>query len=150
MCPGRREREGAEVTQRRKQSRQGPSSPRGHRRGQGELEALVLSALRQAPGPVTAGWVQERLGMEFAYTTVMTILTRLHTKGVVSREREGRAFAWLATSDEAGLAALRMRRVLDSESDRGAVLARFVTGLSSDDEVVLRELLREAAEEPEE
>lgn len=139
------------MTQRRKQSQEGPSSPRGgHRRAQGELEALVLSVLRQAPGPVTAGWIQERLGMEFAYTTVMTILTRLHTKGVVSREREGRAFAWLATSDEAGLAALRMRRVLDSESDRGAVLARFVTGLSSDDEVLLRELLRDAAEEPEE
>lgn len=123
-------------------------APRGHRRAQGELEALVLTALRQAPAPATAGWVQERLGMEFAYTTVMTILTRLHAKGAVSREREGRAFAWRATSDEAGLAALRMRRVLDSESDRGAVLARFVTGLSSDDELLLRELLRHSVEEP--
>lgn len=137
------------MTQRRKQSQEAPSSPRGQRRAQGELEALVLSVLRQAPTPVTAGWVQERLGMEFAYTTVMTILTRLHTKGVVSREREGRAFAWRAISDEAGLAAVRMRRVLEGESDRGAVLARFVTGLSSADEVLLRELLREATEEPE-
>ncbi|MEU7472890.1 BlaI/MecI/CopY family transcriptional regulator, partial [Streptomyces sp. NPDC044984] len=30
------------------------------RRGQGELEALVLAALREAGGPATAGWVQER------------------------------------------------------------------------------------------
>ncbi|MCT2588834.1 BlaI/MecI/CopY family transcriptional regulator [Streptomyces sp. N2-109] len=134
------------MTQGRKHGRQSPSPPHGHRRAQGELEALILSALREAPAPVTAGWVQEHLGMEFAYTTVMTILTRLHTKGVVSRERDGRAFAWRATSDEAGLAALRMRRVLDSESDRGAVLARFVTGLSSDDELLLRGLLRETAE----
>ncbi len=117
----------------------------GRRRGQGELEGLVLSALTQAAGPVTAGWVQERLGLDLAYTTVVTILTRLHAKGAVSRNREGRAFAWCATSDEAGLAAIRMRRVLEGEADRGAVLARFVTGLSADDESVLRELL-EAAE----
>lgn len=101
----------------------------------------MLSALAQAPGPVTAGWLQERLGLDLAYTTIMTILTRLHAKGAVSREREGRAFAWRAVSDEAGLAALRMRRVLDGETDRGAVLARFVTGLSAGDESVLRELL---------
>ncbi|WP_247597650.1 BlaI/MecI/CopY family transcriptional regulator [Streptomyces sp. RKND-216] len=111
------------------------------RRGQGELEGLVLSALAQAPGPVTAGWLRERLALDLAYTTIMTILTRLHAKGAVSREREGRAFAWRALSDEAGLAALRMRRVLDGETDRGAVLARFVTGLSEGDESVLRELL---------
>jgi predicted transcriptional regulator len=136
------------VTQRRKHGQQDPSPApaRGQRRAQGELEALVLSVLHQAPAPVTAGWVQERLGVELAYTTVMTILTRLHAKGVVTRQREGRAFAWRATSDEAGLAALRMRRVLESESDRGAVLARFVTGLSSDDELLLRALLKETAE----
>lgn len=118
----------------------------GRRRAQGELEALVLSALHREAGPVTAGRLQERLGKELAYTTVMTILTRLHAKGVVSRERTGRAFVWRATSDEAGLAALRMRRVLEGESDRGAVLARFVTGLSSDDELLLRDLLGEAAD----
>ncbi|MYS48657.1 BlaI/MecI/CopY family transcriptional regulator, partial [Streptomyces sp. SID6013] len=43
---------------------------RPRRRGQGELEALVLSALREADGPATAGWVQERLGGDLAYTTV--------------------------------------------------------------------------------
>lgn len=32
------------------------------RRGHGELETLVLAALRAAEGPVTAGWMQERLG----------------------------------------------------------------------------------------
>ncbi|MCX4514609.1 BlaI/MecI/CopY family transcriptional regulator [Streptomyces sp. NBC_01619] len=118
-------------------------SPR--RRGQGELEAQVLAALRQAPGPVTAAWVQERLGGDLAYTTVMTILTRLHAKGAVARERAGRSFAWTAVADEAGLAALRMRRVLDAEADREAVLASFVTALSARDERLLRELL---AQEP--
>lgn len=114
---------------------------RSGRRGQGELEALVLAALREADGPATAGWVQERLGADLAYTTVITILTRLLAKGAVTRERAGRSFAWTPASDQAGLAAHRMRRVLDGESDREAVLASFVTGLGPDDERLLRELL---------
>ncbi|MEU9288022.1 BlaI/MecI/CopY family transcriptional regulator [Streptomyces sp. NPDC048275] len=111
------------------------------RRGQGELEAQVLSALREAEGPATAGWVQERLGSDLAYTTVVTILTRLLDKGAVTRERAGRSFAWTPASDEAGLAARKMRKVLDSERNREAVLASFVTALGPDDERLLRELL---------
>ncbi len=114
---------------------------RPRRRGQGELEALVLSALREADGPATAGWVQQRLGGDLAYTTVITILTRLLAKGAVTRERAGRSFAWTPASDHAGLAAHKMRKVLDAETDREAVLASFVTGRDPDDERLLRELL---------
>ncbi|MFF9193632.1 BlaI/MecI/CopY family transcriptional regulator [Streptomyces sp. NPDC014779] len=123
---------------------------RNARRGQGELEAQVLAALRRAGGARTAGWVQERLGGDLAYTTVITILTRLHGKGAVSRERAGRSFEWTATADEAGLAALRMRKVLDAEADREAVLASFVTGLSPHDERLLRDLLAQEAQEAQE
>ncbi|WP_328344292.1 BlaI/MecI/CopY family transcriptional regulator [Streptomyces violaceus] len=122
---------------------------RPRRRGQGELEALVLEALRGADGPATAGWVQERLGGDLAYTTVITILTRLLAKGAVTRERAGRSFAWTPASDQAGLAAHKMRKVLDSEGDREAVLASFVTGLGPDDERLLRELLGQSRNEGE-
>lgn len=122
---------------------------RPRRRGQGELEVLVLSVLGEAGGPATAGWVQERLGGDLAYTTVITILTRLLAKGAVTRERAGRSFAWTPASDEAGLAAHRMRKVLDAESDREAVLASFVTGLGPDDEQLLRELLGQSRNEGE-
>lgn len=118
------------------------------RRGQGELEAQVLAALCSAPGPVDTAWVQEKLGGGLAYTTVITILTRLLAKDAVTREKSGRAFVWSPRADEAGLAALRMRRVLDGENDREAVLASFVTSLPPGDEQVLRELL-ERAREPE-
>lgn len=120
---------------------------RSRRRGQGELESLVLAALREADGPATAGWVRQRLGGDLAHTTVITILTRLLAKGAVTRERAGRSFAWTPASDRAGLAAHRMRRVLDAESDRGAVLASFVTGLSPDDERLLRDLLARQGDE---
>ncbi|MFF9262932.1 BlaI/MecI/CopY family transcriptional regulator [Streptomyces longwoodensis] len=120
---------------------------RPRRRAQGELEGLVLAALREADGPATAGWVQERLGGDLAYTTVITILTRLLAKGAVTRERAGRSFAWTPVSDRAGLAAHRMRKVLDRESDREAVLASFVTSLDAGDERLLRELLERARPE---
>ncbi|MFM9370747.1 BlaI/MecI/CopY family transcriptional regulator [Streptomyces sp. Da 82-17] len=123
----------------------GPASRR--RRGQGELEGQVLGALRAAGGPVNAGWVQERLGAGLAYTTVMTILTRLLAKGAVTRRREGRSFLWEPAADEASLAALRMRKVLDGETDREAVLASFVTALGPDDEQLIRALLGEAADD---
>ncbi|MEU5582403.1 MULTISPECIES: BlaI/MecI/CopY family transcriptional regulator [Streptomyces] len=121
--------------------------PRLRRRAQGELEQQVLAALHAARGPVSAAWVQERIGGDLAYTTVMTILTRLLAKDVVARERAGRSFAWTPASDEAGLAAFRMRKVLDGESDREAVLASFVTTLTPDDEQLLRELLGRAGAE---
>lgn len=111
------------------------------RRGQGELEAAVLAALREAPGPASASWVQDRLGGGLAYTTVLTVLTRLLAKGTVRREKSGRSFAWTPVADEAGLAALRMRRVLDQETDREKVLSRFVTALPPGDEQLLRTLL---------
>ncbi|MFG2095929.1 BlaI/MecI/CopY family transcriptional regulator [Streptomyces sp. NPDC048612] len=123
----------------------GGSGPeRVRRRGQGQLEAQVLAALHEAPGPATAASVQERLGGGLAYTTVMTILSRLHAKQAVTRERSGRAYVWTPAADEAGLAALRMRRVLDGEPDRDAVLTSFVSALSTHDEQLLRTLLARA------
>ncbi|PWI12802.1 CopY family transcriptional regulator [Streptomyces sp. Act143] len=95
------------------------------------------------------GWVQQRLGGDLASTTVITILTRLLAKGVVTRERAGRSVAWTPASDEAGLAAHRMRRVLDAERDRGAVPAGSVTGLGPDGERLLRELLDHSRSERE-
>ncbi|WP_046730331.1 BlaI/MecI/CopY family transcriptional regulator [Streptomyces humi] len=120
--------------------------PRGRRRAQGALETQVLAALHQADGPVTAGWVRERLAAGLAYTTVMTVLGRLLAKDAVTRRREGRSFVWLPAADQAGLAALKMRRVLDGERDRRAVLASFVTTLPEGDERLLRELLRHAGD----
>ncbi|GAA2156309.1 BlaI/MecI/CopY family transcriptional regulator [Kitasatospora kazusensis] len=122
--------------------------PRVRRRGQGVLEAQVIGALRRAPGPAAAVWVQQQLGGDLAYTTVMTILSRLHAKGAVSRSRSGRCYLWLAAADEAGLAALRMRRMLDGEHNRDAVLASFVSALLPHDEELLRTLLDEAGRTP--
>ncbi|WP_103343832.1 BlaI/MecI/CopY family transcriptional regulator [Amycolatopsis sp. CA-126428] len=112
------------------------------RRAPGTLEAEVLTVLWSAEEPLTPADVQARLEDDLAYTTVVTILTRLHDKGVATREKHGRSFRYHAIDDEAGLAARKMTKVLDGEPDRGSVLARFVTQLSETDEAVLRALLR--------
>ena len=113
------------------------------RRAAGELEAAVLAVLQAAGLPLSPGEVRDRLGGDLAYTTVVTILSRLHGKGVLDRRKAGRAFLYAPVTDEPGLAARRMARVLDAEPDRQAVLARFVSGLSGTDEELLRRMLGE-------
>jgi predicted transcriptional regulator len=111
-------------------------------RGKGELEAEILTALhRAAPEALTPGEVLERLDGRLAYTTVVTTLTRMHAKGLLTRAKRGRAFAYTPVADESGLAARQMRRVLDGRTDRQAVLTHFVDELSDADEEFLRKLL---------
>jgi predicted transcriptional regulator len=119
-------------------------SAESHRRAPGTLEAEVLAVLWAGGVPMTAADVQQRVDGDLAYTTVVTILSRLHDKGAASREKHGRSFAYLPVEDEAGLAARRMRKALDTGPDRDRVLARFVSHLSDHDEQTLRALLRDA------
>ena len=118
-----------------------PDEVTGPRRAAGELEAAVLAVLQAAGRPLSPGEVRGRLDEGLAYTTVVTILSRLHGKGLLDRRKAGRAFRYVPVADEPGLAARRMVRVLDGEADREAVLARFVSGLSSADEELLRRML---------
>lgn len=127
------------------------------RRAAGALESAVLGVLWSAAQPLSPGEVRERLacgasaaqgsadgngsGADLSYSTVVTILTRLHEKGALSREREGRAYRYAPVADEAGLAARRLSQLLDRSPDRQAVLSRFVADLSEHDEQLLRELL---------
>jgi predicted transcriptional regulator len=125
----------------------GSPPPGAPRRPAGTLEAEVL-ALLAAGVPLTAGQVRQRLATgqrpELSYSTVVTILSRLHAKGLLARERAGRGYAYTPI-DEAGVAAGRMAQMLDAEPDREAVLARFVSGLSGKDEELLRRMFGEGA-----
>jgi predicted transcriptional regulator len=119
------------------------------RRAAGALEAEILGILRSASRPLSPGDVRERItsgqGHDLSYSTVVTIISRLHDKGLLSRQRSGRGFIYTAV-DEASLAASRMRSALGSGIDRDAVLSRFVSGLSGRDARLLRRLLAEAAD----
>jgi predicted transcriptional regulator len=118
------------------------------RRPAGTLEQDILGCLAEADGPLSPRQVRERLGRDLAYTTVMTTLSRLHAKGVLTRRMAGRGFVYelpLALDDiPASVQAHRMRQILDSGEDRAGILARFVTDLTPEDERVLLRLLSEA------
>jgi predicted transcriptional regulator len=111
------------------------------KRANGERVAEVLAVLQQAGEPLIPGEVAERLGDELTYSSVVTILTRMYTKELLTRTSRGRAFAYAPVTDEDGFAARRMRGVLDERPDREAVLSRFVDELSSTDGELLRQLL---------
>jgi predicted transcriptional regulator len=117
------------------------------RRARGSLEQEIATVLAGAQAPMTPAQVRDALGDDLAYTTVMTVLARLHDKGHVTRERTGRAFEYRLILDGAGITARRMRRLLDAGDDRVQVLSRFVESLSPADEALLAELLHQPAQD---
>ncbi|MDF6023047.1 BlaI/MecI/CopY family transcriptional regulator [Streptomyces sp. JH34] len=119
----------------------------GERRPAGELEASVLEALWAAGVPQSAAQVRASISQDLARTTVATLLGRLHKKGVVERRADGRGYVYFAVEDSHGLTAQRMHRELDQGGDnRSVVLARFVDGLSPQDEAELLRLLEDGRE----
>ncbi|WP_051878419.1 BlaI/MecI/CopY family transcriptional regulator [Streptomyces sp. NRRL B-24720] len=107
----------------------------------GRREAEVLAVLRSAQEPLTPRAVREVMDDDLSYSTVVTILTRLYEKDVLTRVPRGRAFAYAPATDEPGFAARRMRQAMEEVPDRETVLTRFVDDLSSGDEALLRRLL---------
>ena len=113
------------------------------RRPMGSLEAAVLEQLWAHPDGAIPAEIMEDLDADLAYTTVMTVLSRLWEKGLAHRERQGRAYVYRAAVSEAELAAQRMRAALDRVADRPATLSRFISGLSKKDERLVRRLLED-------
>ena len=114
------------------------------RRPTGALEQEVLLHLWTLGRPATPAEVLDELDDDLAYTTVMTILTRLWQKGLVERTRQGRAFAYEPAVSEAELTARRMHESLSTASDPKAALVTFVGSLSRPQERALRALLNKA------
>lgn len=56
-----------------------------------------------------------------AYTTVMTILSRLFERGLLAREKAGRSYVYVPADDEAAVVEAVSRRAVDD------LLARFGT-----------------------
>lgn len=78
-----------------------------------------------------------------AYTTVMTILARLHERGLVSRSKVGRGFVYRARSDERTMIDSFSHRAVDRllEQYGTAALRRFAEHLSELDPYLRAELI---------
>jgi predicted transcriptional regulator len=105
----------------------------------GDLESEVLEQLWLAADWLNGREVWERLGDDSrAYTTVMTILSRLVDKGLVEREVRGRGHVYRAAGDRDELTAKAISSLLAATTDPRSALAHFVEGL--DDPELVAEL----------
>lgn len=111
----------------------------------GPLEYEVLRALWDR-SPASVGEVQERLNARrdaaLAYTTVMTVLTRLHEKGLVARAKNGRGYDYSPRFTEAELVEHLGRREIEVLLDRFGPVAvsQFAAALRDTDPELLRQL----------
>ncbi|MBO0810351.1 MAG: BlaI/MecI/CopY family transcriptional regulator [Actinobacteria bacterium] len=113
----------------------------------GELEAAIMEVMWAADDPCAVREVRERLhyNRPVAYTTVMTVMDILHRKGVLRRDKYGRAWRyWPAEAREAHDARL-MTEALRSGGDERVTMRRFLEGVSDDEMESLRNAVLDAS-----
>lgn len=118
----------------------------------GSLEFGAMKALWEK-SPATVNDVRDHINQSrpahdhLAYTTVMTVLARLHDKALATRERIGRGYSYRPTFSEPELVAHLSRRDVVELVDRyGPVaLSQFAAALEESDPAVLARIMRLAA-----
>lgn len=111
----------------------------------GTLELEIMELMWVGGGPMTVRDLLEQINEsrdpKLAYTTVMTVASRLAEKGALHRRREGRGYLYeTAASDQAGLAVRNVLRDFGEEA-----VAHFVEEARGDPDTLrrLRRLLAE-------
>ena len=111
----------------------------------GRLERDVLERLWNEADAVSVRALGESFGGALAYTTLMTTLDRLHKKGLVQRERTGRAFLYRPRYTREQLEAGVQTDLIDAMLGTDAAAARpvmstFVDAVGQRDAALLDEL----------
>ncbi|MUL41577.1 BlaI/MecI/CopY family transcriptional regulator [Streptomonospora sp. PA3] len=107
----------------------------------GQLEAAIMDTLWRAERPLAVREVRESMNYErdVAYSTVMTVATILHHKGLLEREMDGRVWLYWPRHSRAEHTALVMSEVFSSCGDRRSCLRRFIETVSEHDIALLSE-----------
>lgn len=94
----------------------------------GQLEAAVMDRLWTWDRPASVREVLEDLNRErpLAYTTVMTVMDKLHSKKLVRREKQGKAYLYAAVSTREEHTAMLLDEVLAASEDRSAALLHLL------------------------
>ncbi|OBA99072.1 CopY family transcriptional regulator [Mycolicibacterium fortuitum] len=117
-------------------------------RGFGELEAEIMDRIwNRGPAAVTVREVFDELVEErrIAYTTVMSTMDNLHTKGWLERDRDGRAYRYWPRLNREQHTAQLMREALDAGGRSDLVLSYFIEQIDPQDSDRLRAALRSLA-----
>ncbi len=113
----------------------------------GQLESAIMDVIWSQDRPYLVKEVRERLhySRPVAYTTVMTVMTILHGKGVLRREKHGRAWRyWPAERREEHDARL-MAEILRSGGDCRTTLGRFLDRITDEEIDQIRNVVGRAA-----
>ena len=110
----------------------------------GELESAVLAELWNSDQALSVRQVLARVKRKpaLAYTTVLTVLDRLHDKGLVRREKEGKAFLYqprVSREDWLGEQAARVLTRGDRPPTR-ALLMAFLDSAERADPALVEQL----------
>ena len=114
--------------------------------GLGPLERELLDAVWRL-GPASVRDVLAAVEHAVAYTTAMTVLDRLYKKGILDRERVGRAYVYSAAASseqlQSSLVMGLLRRLLGRGSQAASpVLSNLVDTVGARDRRLLDELDR--------
>lgn len=90
---------------------------------------------------LTVRQVSDALDAGLAYTTVMTLLTRLHRKGFLERQLDGRAWTYRPVMSQSQHAASAMTAALRDSDDNAQALFHFVERLTPQEQEQLRRKL---------
>jgi len=120
----------------------------------GDLEAVIMNCIWSRDQPMTVREVLEELERDPersrppAYTTVLTVMDNLHSKGWLQREMEGRAYRYEPTSTREQHSARLMSDALAASADSQTTLMHFLEQMPPGDASALQKLLRKPRGKP--
>lgn len=117
-------------------------------RGFGDLEAVIMDRIwDRDTSTTTVRDIFDELTAEreIAYTTVMSTMDNLHSKGWLAREKDGKAYRYWPTLTREERSARLMRAALDGGGSSELVLNHFVEQIGAEESDRLRAALRRIA-----
>lgn len=113
----------------------------------GELEQKIMKVMWEAQSELKPSEVLAQIGEGYAYTTIMTSLSRLYSKGLLKRKREGKAYRYCCARSKESFVKKNLSKVFATLfNDYGdLVISQFVDTLSNDPESINK--LKEALDE---
>jgi predicted transcriptional regulator len=107
----------------------------------GDLERLIMNEFWDDPSaPKTVKELSD-VFPRHAYTTIMTVMTRLAEKGFLRQARVGRAYEYRCVGTREDYVSGLILEALNSTMDREAALAHFVGSMPAKDRSYLRNLV---------
>lgn len=118
---------------------------KGLRKILGELEADIMEIVWQR-GELTVRQVYEILQdiRQIAYTTVMTVMSRLADKGLLKKLKEGNAFVYRATASREEFTRTTLKKVINElmEDFAAPAISQFMDSMENVDPEKMEELSR--------